>query len=51
MFHVTLDGSLERVGQQLGKTVEELLGAKGPVQHQRLGLGVQLTQDLKDTLQ
>ena len=51
VLHVTLERSLERVGQQFGKTVIELLDTEGPVQHQRLGLGAQLSQDLKDTLQ
>ena len=52
MLHMTLDGSLQRMGQELGKAVEEMSYPEGPVKHHCLGVGGgELRQDLKYTLQ
>lgn len=39
------------MAQQLGKVVEQSGDIEGPVQHQSLGLGVHLGQDIEDPLE
>ena len=50
VVHVFLYRPLKRVGQELGKGVEEMSDTVRPVQDKSLGLGEELSQDVKDTL-
>ena len=51
VIHLVLDGSLQRVCEELGEAVEEQCQVVRPVQHQSLGSRVHLSQDVKYTLQ
>ena len=50
VVHLVLDWSLQWMGQQFGKTVEEKSDIIRPVQDQSLGLGVHLSKYVKNAL-